>query len=252
LFTPPFYKTYWFYVLIGVLSSILIIIFLKKRLESIVQQKEVSKSIEVLKNKALQAQMNPHFIFNAMNAIQGLISVGDNLNSERYLSKFSKLLRASLQDSRELCIPLSKEIENLKTYLDLEILRFEDQLSYQIIMDEELEIDLIKIPPMLIQPFIENCFIHGFSNIAAKGEVKISFEENELDQIICKVEDNGIGRQIKESTCKIHVSLGTKIVKERLMSLGKITPEEAIVYHDLKDKKGNAIGTRVLITIPII
>lgn len=248
-FTPPFYQTIWFYITSGI--SVLAIIFalIVKRLQIRMQRETLGRRLAELENKALQSQMNPHFIFNAMNGIQGLISSGDTLNSERYLANFSTLLRASLQDSREISIPLRREIDNIRTFLELETLRFEDKFSYEIIIEEALELDFIHIPPMIIQPFVENAVVHGISHIQTTGVIKIEFRDNKTE-LFCVIEDNGRGRN--ETKKEKHQSLGTKIVKERLSLLGIKNIENAIVYEDLMNEAGDLIGTRVRLIVPIL
>ena len=171
------------------------------------------------------------------------------MRSEVYLSKFSNLLRKTLQNSRSNTISLSQEIENVKTYLELEKMRFEDRLQYEFIIDESLEQDLINVPPMLMQPFVENSIIHGLSPKKEGGNIKIYVDPFDSQTIKYKVVDNGVGRQ--SNPIKDHVSLGTDIVRQRL-SLHTQSDKAPLVYTDLTDDAGNAIGTQVELIVPVV
>ena len=201
-----------------------------------------------LESKALQSQMNQHFVFNSLNSIQSFITNGNILSSGIYLAKFSKLLRKILNNSSEAACSLSKEIEYLELYLELEKLRFGKKLNYTIAVEKTLEKDLIKIPPMLIQPFIENAIIHGITPRKEGGTIHISILPQSLKTLKCIVKDNGVGRQKNKN--KLHPSLGTDIVLKRLdlLSNNKI---QHIDYVDLKDHNGHPDGTKVTFLIPI-
>lgn len=247
-FLVPFYKSWWFILLLvlvgGVLTWAITRGLYKRKLH--VQQLQTERL--GFESKALQSQMNPHFVFNALNSIQSFITTGDIMNSEIYLAKFSGLLRKTLNYSSQSVISLSKEIENLETYLELEKLRFGSRLTYSIIVDDSVESDLIEIPPMLMQPFVENAIIHGLSPKPGGGEVQVIIRLKDIDHLVCDVIDNGIGRGTKVTSG--HKSLGTGIVKKRLALISSAT-NDMVVYTDLKDDEGKAIGTKVRLIIPI-
>ncbi len=211
-----------------------------------------------LQLKALRAQMNPHFMYNALNSIQHFIT-SENANlAAKYLAKFAKLMRQSLDYSDLEIISLEKEIEFLEDYLYInQKLRFEDQLNYQIHMEEELEEDIMGIPTMIIQPYVENAIEHGLRK-KKKGMVKLHFKLYDDNTILCIVLDNGIGRkkarelQLNDPAMLNHESKGTNITQKRLEILNKSKRKGVFVKTiDMVDSKKRAKGTRVEILIPI-
>ena len=215
-----------------------------------------------LQLKALRAQMNPHFVFNALNSIQSFISVNNVSEASKYLSKFASLMRQSLEYSDLEIISVEQEIDFLNNYLTINAkLRFEDRLEYQIIVDDEIEEDIMGVPTMIVQPYAENAIEHGLRH-KQKGLITISFRLMEDEEnILCVVEDNGVGRemarQLKQEagTYQKFRSLGTSITEQRLQLLhgsngsGKVYVKTI----DLKDEVTNeAKGTRVEISIPIV
>jgi anti-sigma regulatory factor (Ser/Thr protein kinase) len=215
-----------------------------------------------LQLKALRAQMNPHFMYNALNSIQNFMTSNEVGTAAKYLAKFAQLMRQSLEYSDMEIISLEKEILFLKDYLTINAkLRFEDRLTYKIEVDDEIEEDILGVPTMIVQPYVENAIEHGLRN-RKNGLVTVSFElsENE-EQVICVVEDNGIGREatrlMKEQDPQFqnHRSLGTRITEDRLELLNKSRGEKGVFVKtiDLTDKNtGKALGTRVEIQIPIV
>lgn len=215
-----------------------------------------------LQLKALRAQMNPHFVFNALNSVQNFITSNDNTLAAKYLAQFAHLMRQSLEYSEMEVISLEKEIEFLKNYLDInQNLRFEGKMSYVLEVDEDIEEDIFGVPTMIIQPYIENSIEHGI-RLKAKGLIKVQFVLEDENTIRCIVEDNGIGRkkarelQMENPNFKDHRSLGTKITNERLEILNKGSEnvqEEVVKIIDLiDDESGEAIGTRVEVLIPVV
>ena len=196
--------------------------------------------------------MNPHFIYNSLNSIQSFISSEKSYEAEKYLAQFARLMRGILENSRNNLITLDKEIETLELYLKIEQLRFENRFTYKISIDENIETDFIAIPPMLIQPFIENSIIHGFNGIG-NGKIDISFTEND-DSLMCEVDDNGIGRNASENLNKKHKSLAGEITKERLDVLSKEYHKEAFfkIIDKTEESTNKALGTKIIIQIPII
>ncbi len=213
-----------------------------------------------LQLKALRAQMNPHFMYNALNAIQDYITSSEMDNASKYLAKFSNLMRRSLEYSELESIVLEKEIEFIDEYLSInEKLRFEDKFCYEINIDDEIEEDLFCVPTMIIQPYVENAIEHGLRSID-NGFVKIDFSLLDEDTILCIVEDNGIGRdkarelRQKDIRYQNHRSRGTIITEDRLKLLNDSKENQVFVQTiDLKDElTGEALGTRVEIRIPIV
>ncbi len=212
-----------------------------------------------LQLKALRSQMNPHFMYNALNAIQSFITSNEVTDAAKYLAKFAKLMRQSLDYSDMEIISLEKEIEFLENYLLInQKLRFEDNIRFKIKVDDEIEEDIMGIPTMIIQPYIENAIEHGLRS-KKDGLVKVEFKLYDDNTILCVIEDNGIGRdkvrelQELDQYSLVHESKGTRITKERLEILNKSRKKGVFIKTiDLKDKKTNkAAGTRVEIQVPI-
>ena len=213
-----------------------------------------------LQLKALRAQMNPHFMYNALNSIQHFIASDNGDAANKYLAKFSDLMRQSLEHSEDEIISLEKEIDFLQNYLEInKKLRFEDNLNFDIIVDEDIEEDIFGVPTMIVQPYVENAIEHGLRK-KKDGWVRLRFSMKNENTIICIIEDNGIGRekakeqQDKDPERVKHRSMGTKITEDRLQILHQKETEGLLVETiDLKDEKtGEALGTKVIIQIPIV
>lgn len=213
-----------------------------------------------LQLKALRAQMNPHFIYNALNSIQNFITSNKGSVASRYLAKFAKLMRQSLDYSDEEAISLEKEIEFLEDYLYInEKLRFEDRLSYRITIDDDLEEDILGVPTMIVQPYVENALEHGLRS-RKDGLITVHFKLWDEDNICCVVQDNGIGRrkalalQQNDPNRQNYRSRGTQITEKRLELLRQSKDHDVMVKTiDLYDEEsGEAQGTRVEIIIPIV
>ena len=212
-----------------------------------------------LQLKALRAQMNPHFMYNALNSIQNYITSREVKDAAKYLAKFAKLMRQSLDYSDLEIISLEKEKEFLEDYLFInQKLRFRDKLQYQITLAEELEEDIIGVPTMIVQPYVENAIEHGLRTKEG-GLVKVEFSLKDDYTILCTVEDNGIGRkrakEIKErEKTYLHQSKGTAITEDRLRLLhnSRFVEKVFVFTSDLINKTtGTSLGTRVEILIPI-
>lgn len=215
--------------------------------------KAAQKTIE-LEQKLLRTQLNPHFIFNSLNAIQNFIYKNNAQNAADYLSKFASLMRMILNNSRAEFISLEKEIAGLNLYLELQALRFNQKFEYEIITDHNIDPSSLAIPPMLAQPFIENAIEHGLLHKEAKGKLTIRFLLRS-DHILFEVEDNGVGREkaaeLRKKTDPEHKSLAVTITKERLTILSKGARKKfELDIIDLKGEMGNALGTKVVFLIP--
>lgn len=213
-----------------------------------------------LQLKALRAQMNPHFLYNALNAIQHFITSNETGAASKYLARFAQLMRRSLEYSNYEYIPLEKEIEFIEDYLFLnEKLRFEGRLQYRIEVDDDLEEDIFGVPTMIVQPYVENALEHGL-RIIDNGMVKVRFSWCDDNTILCTVEDNGIGREKARQMQRArgfyndHRSLGTNITLERLQLLQQSGKKGILVRTiDLrKELNGEPCGTRVEIKIPVV
>lgn len=236
-------------IVILLVSSLSFYLFYsRKKVLASKQELELKNQKLEVESKLLQSQMNPHFIFNALNSIQRFVSESDAFNAQVYLGRFGKLMRNILEQSRKDIITLEEEMETLQLYTELEKLRFNNAFSTTISSDFFDTSDIL-IPPMIIQPFVENAILHGFKGINSGGELNIHFKESNENEIVCIIEDNGIGRekaalQNKSSTLK-KTSLGTKVTEERLNNKHNPWRNDAIIYEDLPQ------GTRVKVYIYI-
>jgi tetratricopeptide (TPR) repeat protein len=206
--------------------------------------------------KALKSQMNPHFIFNALNSIQEQFMYGDKLKANEQLSNFTYLTRQILEVSGKKSISLSTEVEILTKYLELEKMRFQQDFTYQISVAAHIDDDYLKIPPMLIQPLIENSIKHGLMHKNGEKYLEVIFSLTDDEAfLICSVTDNGIGRSASakiNATQQKHLSFSTDAISQRLQLLNPaVTLDEVFKYIDLKDEKGDAIGTKLEMKIPI-
>ncbi|MUP45434.1 hypothetical protein E0K83_06705 [Gramella sp. BOM4] len=226
----------------------------KEKLEKLKATYE--KEMAELKISALKNQMNPHFIFNSLNAIKLYIIDNDIDNAVFYLNKFSKLIRRILASTRIKQISLSEEIEIVKLYLSIENIRFQNEINYSVEIGEEVNTDTIQIPSLILQPFLENSIWHGLPGRKGEKIIKLKIsKENEQFLLIC-IEDNGIGREaaqkIKKNKLHKRESLGIKITKERLKSFFRnSTNNYKLEFIDLKDETGKPKGTKVLLKIPL-
>ncbi|MGC4235681.1 MAG: histidine kinase, partial [Niabella sp.] len=252
---PPWWQTWWFRLpaLIVIVSGIIYII--KRNIQRIKNRAATRLQIQGLKEKALRAQMNPHFIFNSLNAIQELVITENYAESYEYLSKFSKLMRMVLQASEKNFHLLSTEIEIIRLYIELESLRFRHLFRFRIQLPEHIDAENISFPSLLLQPFVENAIWHGLLQKDGVKELEITFSEKE-NQLICAISDNGIGREkarlIKQKKLGAHrsESKGIQMARERLQLL-KLTGECSGDIHigDRLDTDGGVAGTLVEITI---
>ncbi|MEH3113412.1 tetratricopeptide repeat-containing sensor histidine kinase [Pedobacter terrae] len=204
----------------------------------------------IMEQKLLQVQLNPHFIFNAISNLQGLISSGNTSESVRYLKSFSGLLRSILEQNRKDFISIDEEIASLNNYLLLQQMRYADTFTYRISVSEEIDAQAILIPPMLIQPFVENSIEHGFRNIPYEGLLKISFEQ-QANQLEITIDDNGCGLGNKASGNQQKQSLAQTILAERFEAIFcRYSQNASFTLNDKKDT--GEIGVLVKINIPII
>ena len=250
------YFTYGFAGLIVLVLTIGLLLFYQSKVNSKRKISEMNHKISEITQKNLRQQMNPHFIFNTLNSIQYYMYQHDKISTNNYLTKFSSLMRKTLENSQHTSIPIKDEMDALELYLQLESIRFKEKFDYNINVDEDIDTLLYKIPTMLIQPYVENAICHGLINKDEKGFLKIDLKLQQ-DFISCTIEDNGIGREaaleIKKAKNGNHQSLGTKITESRLNLVNALYGNSMkIDYTDIKDSEGNPNGTRVVINIPIM
>jgi LytS/YehU family sensor histidine kinase len=263
----PFWLQWWFILLEIVLGlAMLFGLFkwqtnrIRAKSEEAQRQLQMAKEMIELEQKALRLQMNPHFIFNALNSIQSQIGTGNEQEARYYLAKFSRLMRQILDNSRNSLITLEEEVQTLENYLLIEQFCNGNRFSYTITVDESLERDFIKLPPMLLQPFVENAIKHGFrfsetENPGKRGQIEIRFAEKG-NLLECSVTDNGIGCKQsaelnKSSKETYHRSTALLVTQERLDLLDGIPGVQSLEMIDLEDETGNALGTKVIIRLPV-
>lgn len=201
--------------------------------------------------KSMRSQMNPHFIFNALNSVNSFIAVNDERNANRYLSEFSALMRAVLENSDEDFIPLTKEIELLELYVKLEHNRFKEKFDYQINIDRTIDLEQFSIPPMLLQPYIENAIWHGLRYRKTKGNLKIAISNKDSETILISIIDDGIGREksqeLKTKNQLKQKSKGMSTIKNRITILNNMYKDRISV--DVSNVSENGEGTKVALLL---
>jgi len=264
---PAFWNTWWFRITaaIFILSVFYLLIRYRtrqrfslqlERSEKDKQMAELQQQKIEMEMQALRAQMNPHFIFNSLNSINRFILQNNRAQASEYLTKFSKLVRMILQNSQASLISLESELESLNLYLDLEAVRFEHKFDYKISYPKDLDIEVLKVPPLIIQPYTENAIWHGLMHKEEKGQLDIDVSQED-DYLYLKITDNGIGRkkasELASKSATKHKSMGLRITKDRIAMLEKTNGGESPVkIIDLENEDGSAAGTEVIIKMPVI
>ncbi len=266
---PAFYQTIWFRLLVAIalllLTSFIIIFRIRvrernhllkanllrsenKQLEMEKEEINMQMKLMELEQKALRLHMNPHFLFNAINAINGFYASGEAELGKRYITKLSQLLRMLLDYSTQKIITLKQETDLLHNYFLLNQLRFQNKFDYSIEIGANLNPEIVAIPPMIIQPFVENALIHGIAPLKTKGMVKVNIEKSD-NYLICTISDNGIGRKKSNelNADKIHKSTGIKVTEERIKA--SVDAEEYLSIEDITNAAGVCIGTKVIFKI---
>ena len=257
----PWYRQIWFYIFLASLVTAIIIVIYYVRVRTLKKKEErkrvIMQKISELETKALQAQMNPHFLFNSINSIQNYILDNDVDEALTYLNSFSRIIRMTLEFVDMKFISLSDELVYLQHYVKLENMRFDELFDYEVICDKDIDPETTLIPPMLLQPIIENSIKHGIMQLNHKGIIKLEIIKIDENSFKCIIEDNGIGRvkakQVVEEQIKKE-SIGLKIIKERL-DLFNSKGEDGnfkIEIIDLYSDNGEPSGTRVEIILPLV
>lgn len=280
IIAAPFWQTWWFRLAMILITAFIIFMIFKARINYIKQRQaekieimnkdqaiaekelvlaNLNHDLAVTKLTALRAQMNPHFIFNSLNSIQQMILRGEETTATRYLSKFSKLLRIVLLQSDKTTVTLNEEIETLNLYLELEALRYSESFEYSVDADSMIDKEDTEIPTLLVQPFVENAIWHGLMHKQGARKLHIHFGLNNEEQLVCTIDDNGIGRDaaariFEEGVDDIsHTGKGVKATEERLHLYNQQPKtKSSLKIIDKKDKGGNAAGTTIVITLPEI
>ena len=255
----PFWQTWWFR-----LTALFTLMMLTgytvrwREKQSANQQREKSElreRIAASEMKALRSQMNPHFLYNSLNAIRLFVLKNDSDNADKYLVKFARLMRLILDNSRQEWVTLTSELEQLTLYLELEQLRFDNLFQFSITTDPALPLETTTIPPMIIQPYIENAILHGMAHKQSTGCIRVNIE-HKADHLNCTVDDNGVGReraQMLKNQSSTHQSVGLRVTEDRLQLIGQRSGQAAgVTIIDNYDDRQQATGTRVVIQLPFL
>ncbi|MCI4669356.1 MAG: histidine kinase [Bacteroidia bacterium] len=258
---PPFWQKPFFQILgFLILASIAFLWYRNSATQR--RQKEEERKIRntaeklQLEHQALYAMMNPHFTFNALQSIQNFIQRNDKKAAHKFLSSFAKLVRKNLDSTKLDYISLGEEIDRLKLYMGLEKMRFPEKFDYKVSIDPEIDLSETKIPPMVLQPFVENSIKHGIMSLEKDGIIEITLIQKDEDYLSIEIRDNGIGieasRNMRRNRPSDHVSKGMKITKDRLALFARMTEKE--YFLDIREEKspnGEVEGTVVEMTLPM-
>lgn len=246
----PWWKKWWVLTAAILIAAAIITWLVKRRIKGIRSVAGLKQKMTEIEMQALRAQMNPHFIFNCINSIDGLIQSNDKYHATVYLNKFAKLLRNILDSSRQNTVTLAKDLETLQLYIDLEQLRNENKFTVQIEADESLLQDDYKVPPLIVQPYVENAIIHGLKNRPdneGRLFIRISHRQDHIEYLI---EDNGVGREaFKSNTRRQDNSYGMQMSRDRIRFFNN-EETASVSVTDLK-KGGKAAGTIVKVLLKI-
>ena len=238
------------WIIYSLIGGLILLLVMGYFMFKYIRQQRLANNLLAL--KSLRSQMNPHFIFNALNSVNSFIASSDERSANQYLTEFSQLMRAVLENSEQDFIPLEKEIELLQLYTKLEHFRFKDKFDYKITVDETIKISDFQIPPMLLQPYIENAVWHGLRYKAEKGHLWIDINKKSENEITITIADDGIGRErskeLKTDNQKKQNSKGMGNIKKRVTILNKMYKDKVDVYivdYQVIDDK----GTKVVVTL---
>ena len=224
---------------------------------AIFQYLKNEKKLLSLEQTMLRSQMNPHFLFNSLNSIKLYIINNEKKNAVHYLNKFSKLVRKILEASSLKEISLADELETVELYMNIENIRFSNEINFSIVISDNIDVNTVKIPSLILQPFLENALWHGLSSKEGEKNIQLRISRQNERFINIAIIDNGVGREasekIKEAKVLKRKSIGIDITKERLANFSKDYQNSfTINFEDLYDEARQAIGTQVNLHIPTI
>ncbi|WP_020607056.1 two-component regulator propeller domain-containing protein [Spirosoma spitsbergense] len=256
--TPPFWQRWWFrfgVLALFVTSMVLIARWRENRFVREQHEKsDLRERIAASEMKALRSQMNPHFLYNSLNSIRLFILQHDSDNADHYLVKFSRLMRLILENSRQEWVTLASELDQLHLYLELEQLRFDNTFDFFIDTDPAIDQESVSIPPMIIQPYVENSILHGMAHKQGRGQISVRITPAG-EGLECRVEDDGVGRkkaaELKSKMASSHKSMGLQVTQERLNLISQRDGKETrIMVIDTVDAQNRPTGTTVVIPLP--
>jgi ligand-binding sensor domain-containing protein len=250
---PPFWQTWWFRAVVVILLVGAVYLYIRRRIAAVRTQESLKQQIAEAETMALRAQMNPHFIFNCINSIDAMIQSNDKYHATMYLNKFARLIRDVLDSSRQKTVPISRDLETLRLYIELEQFRHDDNFCYEIHADPAVLEEDYRVPPLVIQPYVENSILHGIRHRKDKaGKLSISIAVQE-GQLLYHIEDNGIGRQsalLRPEGREGRHSYGLQLSNDRVRLFnGENKASVDITY---LEKDGEPTGTRVRVTLKIV
>jgi ligand-binding sensor domain-containing protein len=257
---PFFYQTAWFYIAAFLFGLLIIFGIFRFRVSRIRKQEKIKsdfeKKIAEVEMQSLRAQMNPHFIFNSLNSINTFILKNKTEAASDYLNKFARLIRAVLNNAKQKLVSLEDELNALNIYLELEQLRFSNKFDFSITTDKFLDTNRVYVPPMLLQPYVENAVWHGLLHMETRGKIEVSAHKNG-QHILFKIQDNGVGRkkaaEYKSSFTPQNQSVGMSITADRIAIIKRLYSSDAkITITDLHIADHKPAGTRVTILLPMI
>ncbi|HYG04508.1 MAG TPA: tetratricopeptide repeat protein [Chryseosolibacter sp.] len=229
-----------------VISLVALFVYLVYRQRTLTERQKQAE----LEQRFLRSQLNPHFISNALMAIQNYMLKNEAVKAAGYLAKFAKLMREILENSRQEFIPVADEIQMLTNYLDIHRVRMNESFDYTVEVSETINQETEAIPPMFVQPFVENAIEHGITNAAAKGAIRLKLVKDG-DYISIEITDNGGGMIVKNNVAKEHESLSTKIIQERIAIFNRSLKKKIrLVWEDVLNERGEVNGTRVALKVP--
>jgi len=238
--------------ILGVLLLLILALVIYNR-RQVKRRLTLQKEVAEYEQKALHLQMNPHFVFNCLGAISSFIVQNGTDSALKYLSKFSKLMRLTLEYSKGSLIPIDKEIESLQNYLELEQLRFHNKFTFHIQSSARVEFNM-GLPPLLIQPFVENAILHGMVPKEGSGRIDVDFDVQN-GQLVCTVTDDGIGlaesKHLKENSVTAHKSMALEITKKRLEIMESTTSRSAQIDIEELENNHKKSGTKVTLRLPV-
>ncbi|UTW63545.1 histidine kinase [bacterium SCSIO 12741] len=247
-----FWRQWWFIALMLLALAAIVRLIIRRQVNKVRKENFLQNQLNSLKIKALSAQMNPHFIFNSLNSIQNFLIENDLKRSNKYLTKFARLMRLVLNNSDKTFSPFREVIHSLELYMELERIRFNEQFDFAIQIQPNVDADSLKIPAMLMQPFVENAILHGILPGQKQGQITVSISRAGEHVLNCTIEDNGVGRDFHAGRqSKKFKSQGLRITRERLEAFQAIFDDQ---FHyeiiDLKNESGEPRGTRVELLVP--
>jgi two-component sensor histidine kinase len=252
----PFWKSIWFWLITALALQLIVIYLLNRRLKRR-REAKLAKEIAGVQTAALEQQaftslMNPHFMFNALNSIQHYINVQDRQNANRYLSDFASLIRKNFEAAQQSFIPLELEVENIKIYLRLEQMRFNDRFSYQVLIDDNLDVEDWMIPTMILQPLLENALLHGIMPSSIDGKVVVDMKEQKEGNLLITITDNGIGIENSLALKEIseHRSRGMELIKKRISALSRFGSHAISIAMSPAFENEKNPGNKVTLFIP--